>query len=128
MSASTRHGVTTCVTKKSVTIRVDWDAHTIETGPGPRAFKLSSNPVVGQTLRTTLPDGSFINTSKIVEVTDEDGGAATGQGGVGRAGSSGRCTVPVMMAGAVDRHRPMETPGCQVRRCRCVNARRSRSR
>ena len=42
--------------------------------------------------------------------------------------SIGRCTVPVMMTGAVDQHRPMEKPGCQGRRCRCTNARRSLSR
>ena len=41
------------------------------------------------------------------------------------ASSNGRCTVPVMMAGAVDPHRPLEIPGCQACRCRCLNARRS---
>jgi hypothetical protein len=44
------------------------------------------------------------------------------------ASSSGRCTVPVMMTGACDHHRPLESPGCQARRCRCPNARRSPSR
>ena len=43
----------------------------------------------------------------------------------GWASSNGRCTVPVMMAGAVDPHRPLEIPGCQACRCRCLNARRS---
>ena len=46
----------------------------------------------------------------------------------GTVSSIGRCTVPVMMTGAVDQHRPMEKPGCQGRRCRCTNARRSLSR
>jgi hypothetical protein len=46
----------------------------------------------------------------------------------GTASSIGRCTVPVMMTGAVDRSRPMETTECQARRCRCPNARRSFSR
>ena len=46
----------------------------------------------------------------------------------GSVSSIGRCTVPVMMTGAVDQHRPMEKPGCQGRRCRCTNARRSLSR
>ena len=45
-----------------------------------------------------------------------------------RASSIGRCTVPVMMTGAVDHDRPMEITGCQARRCRCPNARRSASR
>jgi hypothetical protein len=31
---------------------------------------------------------------------------------LGSASSIGRCTVPVMMTGAVDQHRPMETPQC----------------
>jgi superfamily II DNA or RNA helicase len=44
------------------------------------------------------------------------------------ASSNGRCTVPVMMTGAVDPHRPLETTPCQARRCRCPNARRSASR
>ena len=44
------------------------------------------------------------------------------------ASSNGRCTVPVMMTGAVDPHRPLEIPGCQARRCRCPNARRSAAR
>ena len=48
--------------------------------------------------------------------------------GNGSVSSIGRCTVPVMMTGAVDQHRPMEKPGCQGRRCRCTNARRSLSR
>ncbi len=46
----------------------------------------------------------------------------------GTVSSIGRGTVPVMMIGAVDHHRPMEIPGCQARRCRCPNARRSPSR
>ena len=46
----------------------------------------------------------------------------------GTVSSIGRCTVPVMMTGAVDQHRPMEIPGCQAHRCRCPNARRSASR
>ena len=37
--------------------------------------------------------------------------------------SNGRCTAPVMMTGAVDRPRPLETPRCQARR----SARRTRS-
>ena len=40
------------------------------------------------------------------------------------ASSIGRCTVPVMMTGAVNHHRPMETTQCQARRYRCPNARR----
>jgi hypothetical protein len=44
------------------------------------------------------------------------------------ANSTGRCTVPVMMTGATDRDRPMETQECQVHRCPCSNARRSPSR
>ena len=47
---------------------------------------------------------------------------------IGTASSNGRCTVPVMMTGAVDPHRPLEIPGCQARRCRCPNARRSAAR
>jgi hypothetical protein len=35
---------------------------------------------------------------------------------------------PGMIAGAVDPHRPLENPGCQARRCRCPNAKRSGSR
>jgi len=35
---------------------------------------------------------------------------------------------PGMIAGACDTHRPLETTGCQARRCRCPNARRSLSR
>jgi len=44
------------------------------------------------------------------------------------ASSNGRCAVPVMMTVAVDPHRPLEIPGCQARRCRCPNARRSAAR
>jgi hypothetical protein len=44
------------------------------------------------------------------------------------ASSISRCTVPVMMTGAVDRHRLMETEACQVHRCPCPSARRSPSR
>ena len=35
---------------------------------------------------------------------------------------------PGMIAGAVDHHRPLENPGCQARRCRCPNAKRSLTR
>ena len=42
----------------------------------------------------------------------------------GTGSSNGRCTVPVMMAGAVDHTRPLECPGCQACRCRCLNATR----
>jgi hypothetical protein len=45
--------------------------------------------------------------------------------GYGRASSSSRCTVPVMMTGATNRHRPLETEACQVHHCPCPSARRS---
>ena len=39
--------------------------------------------------------------------------------------STSRCTVPVMVTGATDGHRLVETEACQVRRYHCPSARRS---
>lgn len=44
----------------------------------------------------------------------------------GSTSSSGRCTVPVMMTGAVTNTDRWNCSGCQARPCRCPNARRSR--
>ena len=70
-----------------------------------------------------LGDGSTLSSNVPVAVV-----GITDATSLARVSSIGRCTVPVMMTGAVDQHRPMEKPGCQGRRCRCTNARRSLSR